>query len=245
MLINSLLLIVWFVPAFAAGQSSDPCYADMVQKLKSLDVAEARKVLYKGECKFRFKDEFGEDQRADKQSVERLIASVNNYKESCEKVKAKPVPTEADLKAVSWSCGSGAQNYTDLEQAEKATGVQITSLAKDWDKFVADTKGMWAKEEAEEKAAEKRSIADAKAEAESPAGIAKDACYAHAIVERAKSSIAEEQEIGKHSGVVDKHRLHEAGSFQINYTKALERAKSEYRAKAGKEWTPSLCKGRE
>lgn len=75
-----------------------------------------------------------------------------------------------------------------------------------------------------------------------PKAFAKPSCQTYTVIELAKKSIADEREVGKVSGFVDKAKMHQSGQYIRSYSRQLDGIKKKYKARTGAEWTSALCK---
>lgn len=239
---NVVILLASLIAINSHAQSYEPCIVEIVSMVKDLKIVDARKAYHKDDCNFQYKDEFGEKVSINKESIKTLIENVDAAEKTCQNLKTKIDANGSSINSIVSGCGTKWWGYRHLVEAEKYSGVPITEFSKNWDKFVDEIKAAQEKKEsdaelAEEKAKEKRTE-----EANSPDAIRKNACYANNVVQAYKESIRKEKAAAKHSGIVDKARLHTAGQFIETYGESLEAEKAKYKKKTGKEWFPALCK---
>lgn len=239
-----ILLLTSMLPCLSQAQSYEPCLVEIVTLVKDLKFAEARKIYHSGDCSFQYKDEFGEKVKVDQGSVKSFIDLVDRSEKACQRFKGKPKVEESDLKTIASTCGSSSKLGINqkLQEAEKYSGVPVTEFAKRWDAFIDETRSGWEKKEQDEELTEQKYQEQKVKEADSPEGWRQRTCQTHNLIQMAQNVIKKEKAGAKHSGIVDKNRLYEAGQAIENYGATLERQKVEYKKRSGKDWSPSLCK---
>lgn len=238
------ILFAWFIPFAASGQSYEPCLVELVTHLKNLDTAKAKEIFEKGDCDYEYKNNNGDKAEVSKETIQSLIKQIEMSERTCQKFKNKEPIQDSDLKAIASTCSSRSKlgYYEKLVETEKYSGVAITEYAKAWDKFIDDTRASWVKKEKDEELAEQKFNEQKAKDADSPEGWRQRTCQTYNVIQMAKETIRKEKAAAKHSGLVDKEKMYSAGQYIENYGATLEKQKTGFRKKTGKEWTPALCK---
>lgn len=208
--------------------------------------------LFVGGCKNKFDQLTSMTTKSFKGSDQELLNQFQKYTDQHEQLN-KEIRDQCLLDAQStaqYSPQVARRIHENLSQIKKYAGVDLFTFKEKYKELLEKENARIKLEIAEYEKASKviaakmveQEIKEQGKELNDPQFYKDKVCEYKNLIAMAQKAIKNENEVGRISGVVDKEKLHKAGTMVRNFTELTETAKSEYKKKFGKPLGTSHCK---
>lgn len=239
-------LILLFTGPMAFGSNDD--LKEIYELVKTERYAEAfeelssHKSLMLGKIEFEYEDEFGDSVEVSGQQVDADIKTLQGFKRRCDGYLVDPHSDPVDtLRHVKSDCGPHGMLGKLVKRIKLMSGVDLTDIPKS---YLAQAEGLVEQEKQKKEmiASREAKAEEAKAEYEkTPEYVAEVLCRAAFNLEAMETAKNREVAASKHSGYVDKHRMHRLGRLIEARIRQIRDDKAKYQRMTGKAWDQSEC----